>query len=676
LDIFISVCHHNTQSSQTFKTSQIYKIETRNNTMEFRIKTQHNSVSSSAVGRPGDKRSFLDAVKRHHLSKRLGENGCPEYTNEGLGSALLDLNQMVRGGDPTSIVRGILKDGSPLDVAYLMILVFSTRNTRGGKGEKKLAYDMMLEVLREMPETGLKLVKLFPHYGYWKDLFLLMELVKKEPSLHSTTKKNFKATCTELFTAQLRSDMQVMQTYEDKMKAGKSDPLPPKISLLAKWLPRENSSLDKKIGFVSEFANQFFATEQKGPEGSWESAPNARYRRAVVKLTETLKLPEVLLASHREDEIAFGKVSSKATLRLRKVFLNEDKAGGVRSHNPKRIRMSEQFLDQIIEKGLKGAQLMPHEIVEKILLGKVSKSEGMVLDAQWKSLRESVVSHIQTNKKDFDPTKMVPLSDVSASMSGTPMHVAIALGILISEITHEAFRGLVMTFETKPRWHKLDPSWTIVEKVQSLKRAPWGGSTNFQAAQELILQVALKSKLDRANLPILIVFSDMQFNAAAGYDSYLYQGTSADACMTSMHEHIEERYATIGGSLGWEDMSPPPIVYWNLRNTGGHPVNKDQEGAVLLSGFSPSLLKLVMQGKVFEDVEVEVVQADGTTKKEKVCISPEQVLFKMLNDEQYDPVKEIVGESEEGKLAFVETVPAEDVQAESKEIENDYELVA
>jgi uncharacterized protein with von Willebrand factor type A (vWA) domain len=37
---------------------------------------------------------------------------------------------------------------------------------------------------------------------------------------------------------------------------------------------------------------------------------------------------------------------------------------------------------------------------------------------------------------EFDPTRMVPLSDVSGSMSGVPMQLAIALGIGLSEITH------------------------------------------------------------------------------------------------------------------------------------------------------------------------------------------------------------------------------------------------
>jgi Domain of unknown function (DUF2828) len=356
--------------------------------------------------------------------------------------------------------------------------------------------------------------------------------------------------------------------------------------------------------------------------------------------------------------------------------MNQDKHGGVRSDDPKRVRMARNFIEQTINKGLKGSQLMPHEIVGKILQKTVCKTESLVLDAQWKSLRESVLAQIQNGDADFDPTKMVPLSDVSGSMTGTPLEVAIALGILISEITHEAFRGLVMTFESKPKWHKLDSSWTIVEKVQSLARAPWGGSTDFKAAYDLILDVALKSKLDFQDLPVLIVFSDMQFDEASGFQSYSWAKRPDAEDWSTMHNVIEKRFAAVGATLGWEDPTPPPIVYWNLRNTGGHPVDKDQEGAVLLAGFSPSLLKLVMQGKVLEDVEIEVIQLDGTIKKEKVRVTPEQILYKMLNDELYFPVKEIVGASDEGKLAHVEIVsedPSEQVAA--KENDGDFQMV-
>jgi hypothetical protein len=41
------------------------------------------------------------------------------------------------------------------------------------------------------------------------------------------------------------------------------------------------------------------------------------------------------------------------------------------------------------------------------------------------------------------------------------------------------------------------------------------------------------------------------------------------------------------------------MVYWNARgDTGGMPVTESQEGAVMVSGFSTSLLKLFLETSV------------------------------------------------------------------------------
>merc|ERR1711937_440181 len=97
-----------------------------------------------------------------------------------------------------------------------------------------------------------------------------------------------------------------------------------------------------------------------------------------------------------------------------------------------------------------------------------------------------------------------------------PMQVAIALGILISECAHPAFQNRFLTFESYPSWHKLNAKDSLLKKVQSSRSAPWGGSTNFRAALDLILRACVDHKLPSevvANMT-LGIFSDMQFNAA------------------------------------------------------------------------------------------------------------------------------------------------------------------
>lgn len=585
-----------------------------------------------------NKRAFAEAVEQHCWTKNVGENGMPQYSDSGVGSDALVLHQLVRGGKVQAQVEAILARNDPYEIADLCVLLFVTRNTRGGKGEKKLAYDMMILIWQRFPKTAAQLLPLLVHYGYWKDMFLL--LVEGQNKLKASQLSSLRETIIKIVAEQLRKDLVVLENF----KASTKPTGQPSISLLAKWLPREGKSLDKKTKFVKDFVQEMWPEESSSTmdqlRETWESNAKARYRRAVAELTSYLELPEVLLAAQREDEINFGRMASKATFRLRNVLINQNAFGNPRSENPKRIRLAERFLEHVVSKGLKGQQLMPHEIVRNILTGNVTKEVELVLDAQWKNLWKGVKDQIKNANgeyKGLNPTRMVPMADVSGSMGGIPMEVSIALSIGLSEITHPAFQNMVLTFSDRPQFHKLCSEGTIVQKVKDLSRADWQMSTNFEAAYDLILDIVRKNKLDREDMPVLIVFSDMQFNEA-----------SRTCKLDVMHDEIKRKVAAVAEELGWADSEPTPIVYWNLRNTGGHPVDKNTEGAVLLSGFSPSMLRVVMSGDALEETEVEIVQMDGTVQKEKVRVTPEQILRKTLDDKMYDAVRVVLATSEEG----------------------------
>ncbi len=604
----------------------------------------------------------------------LGENGCPQYTDTG--SNVLDLSLRVRGDDPGIFCDKIWdssQNNNVRDVADAIALVFLTRNVRGGKGEKTLSFQMFLNLCRHFPVTALQLLPLFVHFGYWKDLLLLVDQSRKL-GIHDL-KDRLLQEALRLMRDQFHKDLAIVDAYEKEQDSATSNNNNnnnnnnnkndtgggPKISLLAKWLPRENSHFDKRLKFLREFL------QLDGMTDAQRFRACKAYRQGVSKLTAYLDLPEVYLSAQRADEIIFSKIASKATFKLSRALLNETKDGGTRHPNdPKRIKCANMFVQHLLHEGCKGQTLMPDEIVAEILKGKVSPMRARVLDAQWKDLWKGVVEQArqraQEDGLDFDPSKMVPLSDVSGSMYGKPMEVAIALGIGISEICHPAFRNMVLTFQSNPTWHMLKEGDSIVQKVQSLVRAPWGGSTNFEKAFELILTVCIKHRLAKEDVPSLIVFSDMQFDIADYARTYTVPGCprrGGSAAVLPMHEVLRKRFAEVAQQLQWSDAEPTPIVYWNLRNTAGHPVNKDTEGTVLLSGFSPNMLKMVMNGEALQDQEVEVVQADGTVTTQKVRVTPNQVLRKALDESLYDPVREILLASNEGILAEYRTGQAD-----------------
>jgi hypothetical protein len=232
-------------------------------------------------------------------------------------------------------------------------------------------------------------------------------------------------------------------------------------------------------------------------------------------------------------------------------------------------------------------------------------------------------------------SRVVPMADVSGSMSGTPMFVAIALGILASEVTHESFRDKVLTFHERPSWHDLSGETSFVQKVLNLAQAEWGGSTDFYAAMQLIADVVREKKLGAGEIPDLLVVSDMQFNEA------VEGGCSAMRCSSwsLAQSNIKRMFTALGLELHGRPLDPPQIIFWNVRaDTVGYPAAADDKGVMMLSGFSPALLKFVLSGEMEEEAIVGVDSA-GNAVKEKKQICPREALRKVLYDSGLDDVR-------------------------------------
>jgi hypothetical protein len=174
---------------------------------------------------------------------------------------------------------------------------------------------------------------------------------------------------------------------------------------------------------------------------------------------------------------------------------------------------------------------------------------------------------------------MIAMVDVSGSMSGTPLHAAIALGIRIAE--KSALGRRVMTFSANPTWCNLEHCTNFVDMVNVVKEAEWGMNTNFYAALNLILDAIIESKLSPEEVEgmVLAILSDMQMDSSGNTGMHLY----AD---------IEKKYADAGIRLHGKPFKAPHILFWNLRSTTGFPVLTTQKNSSMMSGLSPALLSL------------------------------------------------------------------------------------
>jgi Mg-chelatase subunit ChlD len=278
-------------------------------------------------------------------------------------------------------------------------------------------------------------------------------------------------------------------------------------------------------------------------------------------------------------DIDFNKVTSVSLSKQKKAFLNVKNNGDVRCpDNTDRVNCARHF-NEHVQKSVKGDTEMKGKRVgmadftkQAIVLihSNGSQVEKDLLNSQWRD----------NSSQNGALGKMIAMVDVSGSMEGDPMNVAIALGIRIAEKSVIGKR--VMTFSSKPTWVNLEGYDDFVSQVEVIKNANWGMNTNFHAALDTILDAIIQNKMSSDDVQdmVLVVLSDMQMD-------------SGDACnKQTLYDTMLAKYEAAGIRVQGKPYKPPHILFWNLRSTSGFPSLSSQPNTSMMSGFSPALLNL------------------------------------------------------------------------------------
>jgi Domain of unknown function (DUF2828) len=333
-------------------------------------------------------------------------------------------------------------------------------------------------------------------------------------------------------------------------------------SLLAKWMPSENASSPetKKRARILR-------------EGLKGSTPK-KYRKLLSELRAKINLVETKLTDKDYESIDYSKLPSKAGMQYRGAFYRNDE------------ERYQSFLDSLSKGEVKvnSGTLYPNDIVGKIMHTHVSPQGVKLFEGQWSNLPDFI------GEKAEDSLVM---ADVSYSMNGTPMEVSIALAMYIAERNKGAFKDHFMTFSEKPEIVKIQGG-NIVEKVRNIKSSSWGYSTNIEGALQTILDVAVKNNLPKDEVvKKLYIISDMQFNQAC-------EGANV---------HIFKNMAKKFESKGYDF---PNIVFWNVNAYGNTPMTMNDMGVQLVSGFSPSIMKQLLNsdGKTPYDFMLNVIDSE------------------------------------------------------------------
>jgi len=314
--------------------------------------------------------------------------------------------------------------------------------------------------------------------------------------------------------------------------------------LCAKWMPRKGNiavELREFLGWSPKF-----------------------YRKRLVELT---KVVEQNMCANAWDEINFSHVPSVASARYKKAFnrhttkYGEYVAALVKGDNPEvKVNASVAFPYDV----LKG-RINCYGV-------KFDKTELDLIQKQWEALPDYV-----------GDANILPLVDVSGSMTCPAgkntklscLEVAVSLGLYLADKNTGKFKDTFLTFSGNPELLHLKGN--INQKIDQMVKSTWAMDTNLHKAFAKILSVAVKGQVPQEEMPkMLLILSDMQFNACVEYD---------DSAM----QMIERSYEAAGYEV-------PKVVFWNLNAHDNVPVKFDESGTALVSGFSPAIVKPLLSG--------------------------------------------------------------------------------
>ncbi|KAF9904272.1 hypothetical protein EC991_002875 [Linnemannia zychae] len=534
---------------------------------------------------------------------------------------------------------------SPLDT---LRLIFQLRSILHGKGDRKEFYYCMNFLRQEHPRTFLFNLRYIPNHGYWKDLlnWLIFEVrrdfndfqlttrpakPKKTPRSkvtpkprrhtikntgnvqaevkaavktkripedrknaieaaeernrqHSITARVERLAKDEARLARARAAFKEDNFYRilhlevarlfanalvrDKARLEKGQ----SVSLAAKWCPSLNQFHDNHTLIASTISQILYPTKLAGEDhATYINRVRQLYRQEYyVPLRKATPVLETFMTSDRWNEIVYNRVPSIAMKNNKELFEAYDKE-----------RFSEYLAS--VAKGettIASQALLPHQLVtEATSLQNASRDDLRIktIEAQWKSYVDRLAS---SGKME----STIAICDVSGSMSGEPMEVAIALSLLLAQLSHPPFNRVVLTFSANPTIHTINEG-SLIDQVRSLRGMPWGYNTDLQKAFNLVLERAVANKLPKEGMvKTMFIFSDMEFDEAVQNSGGPYE-------MFTNYAVVKRNFEAAGYDL-------PQIVFWNLAgsNKGNKPAKADQRGVAMVSGFSGMLMKLFLDG--------------------------------------------------------------------------------
>lgn len=440
----------------------------------------------------------------------------------------------------------MFKEAFEEDPALALKCLFYVRDIRGGYGERDTFTDMLRWLADNSPATVEKNLWAVLEYGRAKDLYCLIG-TKSENAMWAFMKSQF-------------------ELDYDNMTNDKS------VSLLAKWIATPDAKSEKTAALGKKTAKALGYTYKTMRE----------YKNKLRDLREYIDIPEAKMCAGKWDEIEYSRLSSQCLIKHRQAFARHD----------------EDRYNSYISDVKTGVAKMNTKTMNPVdIMHKAYKNYTDDLDVMW------------ANLPDYCSGNAIVMCDTSGSMTWTtnggvqPLDVAVALSMYFAERNKGELKNTFMTFESTPHIITIN-GLTLQDKCQQIYSSPVGGSTNLEAAMELLLDICTRNSVRPEDMPeALMIVSDMQINCV--------DGINGDNRIT-FYDHMSKRFEENGYKM-------PHVIFWNVNavDPAFHATSMSN-GVSFVSGYSPAIFKTVME-------------SIGTT--------PVELMLKVLNSERYAKIE-------------------------------------
>ena len=411
--------------------------------------------------------SFFD-ISEALLNKTLTENGDLAYVSTL--SPCLDYFALIGGSrDDLRKAAYLFIRALHEDPRMASMLLFYTRDPRGGIGERRLFRFLFNSYCATYPDKARKLLPFIPKYGRYDDLFCAVDTPLEDEVI-------------AMVDEQLQKDI-----------AAKKEGKP--ISLLAKWLPSINTSSDDARALARRLCKKLGLSYQE-------------YRKTLSFLRDGLIIENNL--REKKYDFDYAKVPSLAMQHYNDAFDRNDQ---------ERFR---RYLDSVNQEKAK-MNVAVADVVTLIAdvqcnLTRASKDE--YYEATWKSLvAEGAVTQ-----------RTLVVRDGSYSMyrsdrdHRSPILIASAMALLTASRLQGAFHDRFITFSSRPQLVDLTSYPTLREKYIYLSSFTDCSNTNIEKVYQLVLDVYNSPSFTEDDaIDQLLIISDMEFDAGVDVEQTTFE---------------------------------------------------------------------------------------------------------------------------------------------------------